>query len=373
MKIPENEYSFDSFLSYLADHEMRVFGGGERKQWLKVYLVYAQTDWKELFKGFPQKKLGELTKIAMQAKSVSKPVDFYVHEWSPGILVFFTSSRKKEYEKTLRKFIWSNRGITEMWIPRTLFTEVRNFLLEKYSGIIYSFISRRYRSSRVEARTRPDVDRRLSYTGDDGTRVLKEVLEQYGVTPNSISFKIDNDKIQITNKGMLLFRSVNSNTLSILKELLRILTERQRKVREVSNTLRREIKTIQLGKHEIRTSIVVPGIIQLQGRTLDRVIVEHFFRQENQEFSQELDTQEDTESYEFSFIDTSIKEGSFSFTATVVDDLKGTMFGLSGSSDRMILVPMHRTTFESFIRFYKLVMENLDEEAKFDVIAPKTA
>jgi hypothetical protein len=155
-----------------------------------------------------------------------------------------------------------------------------------------------------------------------------------------------------------------------------MVTENQRRVREVSSSLRRDTKAIQLGKHEIQTPLVVPGVIKLQAK-LDRSIVEHFFKQENliDESRDEFGIEHVEEAYgtEFSFIDTSIREGSFSFSATVVDDIKGTVFGLSGSTDRMILVPMHRTTFESFIRFYKLVIESLDEEAKFDVLSPKTS
>jgi hypothetical protein len=371
MRIPEGEYRFDTFLDYLAKNEMKVFGGGERKQWLKVYLVYAREGWEEMFQEFPRKKLGDLLRIVMQARALSKPVEFYVHELGPGILVFLTSSRREEYEKTLQKFIRLNRGITEMWIPRQLLTDVRNYLLDKYQAVIYGFISRRNRLSKVPAKLRPNFDRRLSYTGDDGTRLLKEVLDFYGVMPTSISFRVGTDKLQITNRGMLLFRSVNIRTVAVLKELLSIITARERKVREVSGTLRRDTKAIQLGELQIQTPVVVPGIIKLEEKKLDRNTVEHFFKQEDiVETEPELGLPEEASGREFSFIDTSIQEHSFSFSATVVDDLKGSMFGLSGSADRMILVPMHRTTFESFIRFYRLVNESLDEEAKFDVLSP---
>jgi hypothetical protein len=371
MRIPEGEYKFNEFLEYLAKNEMKVFGGGERKQWLKVYLVYARDEWEQLFMEFPRKKLGDLTRISMQARGLSKPVEFYVYEWSPGILVFLTSSRREEYEKTLQRFIRFNRGITEMWIPRYLLTNVRNYLLDKYQAVIYSFISRRGRMSKFPARLRANFDRRLSYTGDDGTKVLKEVLDFYGVMPTSISFRIASDKLQITSRGMLLFRSVNLRTVEILKEVLSMVTKSQLRVREVSSTLRRDTKAIQLGKLEIRTPVVVPGIIKLEEKKLDRQTIEHFFKQEEAiETPSEFEQVEELEGKEFSFIDTSIREGSFSFSATVVDDIKGSMFGLSGSADSMVLVPMHRTTFESFIRFYRLVTESLDEEARFDVLSP---
>lgn len=379
MKIPEANYTFESFVRYLVDNERKVFGGGERKRWLKVYLVHAREDWEELFHGLTQTKLGDLRRISMQAKGLPGAVEFYVYEWSPGILVFLTSSRKEEYEKTLKRFIRFSRGITEMWIRPSLFLNVRNHLLDNYHAVVYNFISRRGPFSKTPARIRPGVDRRLSYSGDDGTEVLKEVLGFYGVLPDSISFLVENDKLQITSNGMLLFRSVNERTAQIMTELLRILTEPQRLVRKVSDSLRRGTRTITIGKAEIRTPVVVPGIIRFQTTKLDRNAIEQFFRQEIREVSQESSPVEESpefveelEAREFSFIDTSIREGSFSFSATAVDDLRGTMFGLCGTSDYMILVPMHRTTFESFLRFYRLVTESLDEEAKFDVLAVDT-
>jgi hypothetical protein len=320
----------------------------------------------------PQKKLGAIVKLNMQAGA--RTVEFYVHEWGPGILVFFTSSCKEEYEKTLRRFIRFNRGITEMWISPTLFSKVRSHLLEKHEAVIYSFISRRSLLSKTPARLRPDFDRRLSYTGDDGTRVLKEVLDFYGVLPDSISFRVGMDKLQVASNGMLLFRSINKNTIQIMRELLSILTEPQKEFRDVSDALRRDTRTIQVGKMEFRTPVVIPGIIRLHGKRLDRNVIERFFKQETAyaiDDSYEPRMAEDIEPREFSFIGTSIPENALSFSAIVVDDIKGTMFGLSGTSDNMVLVPMHRTTFESFVRFYKLVIENLDEEARFDVLTSK--
>jgi hypothetical protein len=372
MKIPDDQYTINTFTQYLVDNERRVFGGGERKQWLKVYLVYARQQWDQLFREFPQTNLGALRKIAMPMGTPAKPIEFYVHEWSPGFLLFFTSSRREDYEKTLKKFIRRHRGITEVWIPPDLFGKVRSHLLSECQATIYSFISRGSPLSETAANVNPDFDRRLSYTGDDATEVLKEVMHTYGVIPKSISLKVQTDKLQITNNGMLLLYSVNERSIQILMELVRIVTDRQRKVREISGQLRRETRTMQTGGLEFRTPVVVPGIITLQSRRLDRYAVERFFGQlgmDKEGTSFELE-QEELEPREFSFIDTSIKEGSFSFSAAVVDDVKGTMFGLTGSTDQMTLVPMHRTTFESFVRFYKLVIETLDEEAKFDVLPP---
>ncbi|MGC1928439.1 MAG: hypothetical protein WA667_05645 [Candidatus Nitrosopolaris sp.] len=66
-------------------------------------------------------------------------IDFYIYQWVPGLLLIFTSSTEKDYEKN------SKRGITESWIKPSVFQEMKDFLVEKYDAEIYRFISRRYR------------------------------------------------------------------------------------------------------------------------------------------------------------------------------------------------------------------------------------
>jgi hypothetical protein len=370
MNIPKSEYSLDQFLGYLVEHEQEVFGSEDRKQWLKIYLVHAKKDWKPLFEKFVTTQFGQLYRISMSARGLSHPVEFYVHEWRKGFLMFFTSSRREEYEKTLSKFIRRNRGISEMWISSDVFAKIRNHMLETFDARIYKFISRRTPLSETPADFRPDFDRRFSYTGEDATIVLKEALKYYGVVPDSISFRVGEQKLQVTSNGMLLFLSVNDLSIKILQGILALLVDPQSEIRDVADSLGQYTEILRLGHAKITAPFVRPGIIKLENVKLNRYVIERFFKQEEPVGSHTYVFGPAEGKPEFSFINTSVREGSFSFSATVVDDIKGTMFGISGSTDQMTLVPMHRTTFESFIRFYKLVIEGLDKEANFNVFAP---
>jgi len=372
MKVAKSQYTFDQFVNYLVENEQEVFGSGERKQWLKVYLIHAKEDWKPLFEKFHQTKLGEILKISIQTEDLKKPVDFYIYEWSPKFLMFFTSSRREEYEKTLSKFIKFNRGISEMWINPDIFLKVKNYLLDEYHANVYKFISRRSSLSEIYAELRPDVDKRLSYTGEDATTVIKEVQKSYGVVPDSISFRIGFQKIQITSSGMFRFLSVNELSINILRDILKVLTDPQKMIRTVADSICSKTKVVRIGETSVPTVDVVSGIIKLQNIKLNKYIVEKFFKQENVFIKRPREFWSSEEEIEFSFINTSIMEGSFSFSATVVDDIKGTMFGIIGSTDQLTLIPMHRTTFESFLRFYRLIIESLDNDARFNVLPSST-
>jgi hypothetical protein len=72
---------------------------------------------------------------------------------------------------------------------------------------------------------------------------------------------------------------------------------------------------------------------------------------------------------EFSFVDKTILEGSLSFSGTVIDEYKGTIFGLSGGENEILLIPKHHTTFESFVRFYRMIVEKIDDEAELSLLS----
>lgn len=75
---------------------------------------------------------------------------------------------------------------------------------------------------------------------------------------------------------------------------------------------------------------------------------------------------------DFSFVDTSISEQPLIFTATVVDETKRTIFGISGNENELTIIPKHRVTFESFIGFYNFVIENFDQGAKMRLFSEIT-
>jgi hypothetical protein len=58
-----------------------------------------------------------------------------------------------------------------------------------------------------------------------------------------------------------------------------------------------------------------------------------------------------------------VSKDATSFSATVVDDIKGTLFGVTGGNNEIILVPKHRTSFESFLSFYERIVESFDQSA----------
>jgi hypothetical protein len=370
VKIPPGEYTLDSFLEYLADNTNELFTREERK-WLKVYLIFVERDWLKLFEQFAPTKLGDIFHVSIGANALAN-IDFYVYERAPGLLMFFTSSTEEDYERSLKRFIESTRGITEMWIPPARIEDAKALVLSQYSGKIYRFIGRRSTITPTPARIRPEYNRRISYSGMDAQETLKEMQETYGIIPFSIDFSVGDDSFKITNDGLFVLRTINERTLKIMSDVVDVMLGKQLKMQKLTQGVTATTELFQIGQKMFRVPEIVAAKVYLKTQRLNAVWVERFFGRRRDVFTEELKLQ-DSEPSEFSFIDTTILEGSLVFSATVIDEFKGTIFGLSGGENEILLIPKHNTTFESFVRFYRLIVEDLDKDAELSILSEQIA
>lgn len=92
------------------------------------------------------------------------------------------------------------------------------------------------------------------------------------------------------------------------------------------------------------------------------------------DFSRMVDVRFIRRSRRFSCVDVLEKEGphkhrkeNWSIVCTVVDEKKGTVFGITATPTNIVISPQHRTNPESFVDFYLMVRRNIPEgvTAKF--------
>lgn len=350
-------------MEFIVKNRDEVFGEKQERKWLKAYLLYILKDWSTIFSGLNMEHLGEITRISFVTGNESF-ADFYIYQWEPGLILMFTSSTKEEYEKTLKQFILSTKGITESWIRPTILEQMKAFLIEKYDAKVYRFIGRRYRHWKYPAQLRPNYNRRHSYSGEDANETLKEMQHLYGIIPSSIDIRIDDWKMQINRNGLFIIRYINRKSLGILQEIVERIVAEQMRIRTTSEKFNIQTRNLTAGTKEIKIPGIIAGKITLPNTTLSETIVQRIFHPS--EFYDMGDSEGDNEEMEekFSFIDTYVSEGPLIFTATVVDEDKGTVFGLSGTDNEIAIIPKHRITFESFIKFYNLITLYFDDEAK---------
>jgi hypothetical protein len=372
MNIEEREYSTDQFKGYLIQNTEEVFCDDNRKKWLKIYsLLVGDEPWKNnLFKDDELKKLGDIYKITPKLKTATKsefdmsedidsidiaPSDdddeevYFVEEYCPGLLLFYTSANDEHYRKTLGDRVKKTIGTTRMWLKPEHFQTLWKGIIKDTGGYVYRFTSRRGLIDDTPSKIRPNYRRRFSYTGDDASQTIEEIEEMYGVTPESIYLQAnENLKMHITNDGLFSAQDASTEALNYFFKYLDLMKEEILTLRRITKSLRYN---------------VIPGRENLQFASIDAGEISL-----NNEINADQIGSLINEMNNFSFLDKSIQVGSLNFTSTVVDDLKGCVFDVCASERKISIVPKYRVTFESFIDFYRGIVESIDENAKLTLV-----
>ena len=349
--------SFESFLEQLAENPDIVFENSQRKNWLKVDLLVADSNWQKLFHDYNLVKHGELYYFQMKNDKVA---EYYVYEIKEGILVVLSMSNRDEYKSTLQSFIKKTRGINPAWIPANSFRETIDFIQSNYRSKIYSFTSRRSIHSKHSAKIRGDFNRSMRYSGNDADDAINELKELYGVTPTIVDFNIESKKIRITNDGFILIRKFNLRLLHMVVEIIDRAISDSIELRKISKQISYQEKETW---NSFDVTKLISGKIVFNGNP-DTMLISRLFKDYN---DIDLNTDKNTELPKFSFINSNLSEKPLNYSAIAVDEEKGIIFGISGNSKQLVLVPKHKTSFESFINFYRLINETVDESSNLQL------
>ena len=174
-------FQFDSFLENLSKTPSDVFTEPEQRKWLKIDLITAEDKWQCLFEDGDLEKRGDVYYLKMPNND--SLVEYYIYEIKKGLLMFFSLSRREEYNSTLKPFVKYTPGITNMWFPFESFESTINFIKTRYLANIYAFTARRPWSSRHPAKIRGNVSRTIRYSGEDADYSLDELEKTMACYP----------------------------------------------------------------------------------------------------------------------------------------------------------------------------------------------
>jgi hypothetical protein len=351
MQVEDQEYTREEFKKYIIDHSDEILKGDPRRRWLKIYCILVSDDnWKNnLFNNAELKKLGDIFKVSKKNVEENKKEQYYIEEYCPGLLLVYNTATDENYERHIGDAIDHNIGTTRMWMKPDVFDIFWRGILSETDGLIYRFASRRSSIESASCKLRPEYFRRVNYTGNDGTQTLAEFEEQYGVSAESVYMQIDtNLKIHVTNDGLFSSQQISSLALDVFLKYLENIKDKILEMRDISQALKFEITDDQI----VKTILVEPGVIKFSEIEMDQTL--------SQQMIKSMDG--------FSFIHVHEEFGSFSLIATVIDEMKGSIFDINASNSEILIVPKFRVTFESFIKFYRGIVEAIDENAVFSLI-----
>lgn len=145
---------------------------------------------------------GDLHLLAAHKGSSAIPYYVYLDEDFPVFLT--TANITDEMPATIESFLRSDPNLGRFWLSMEQIDLLRAEITRNYDDLLIPFFTG-HRSGYMEipAEKRDQIERTISYWGDDGRQAYKEMRTKYGVLPTNIVFERPNHfKFGIKQEGV---------------------------------------------------------------------------------------------------------------------------------------------------------------------------
>ncbi len=275
-----------------------------------------------------------------------------------GLLLCFTDAKKYAIDETIGNIADISTGIYYMFISPKIFEDIRSRILEEFpDATCFYFSAKHFPQFARKGETRPHIERTIIYHGDDALQALEEVQQYYGVSPRIMRYRIpDLGSYEINNTGYFTLSRTEElvparRFLLSLVDLASVHVLRSRQIIERSDfvliPLRTEQKTFEIPK-------LLPWVVRF-GKKLD--------------FSDAQSLLEGMVNNGYTIFNYVMAEGSFRLNGMVIDEKKGNLFTIDVDSEKMIIAPRGKISFDAFLRFFATVVENFDPQAAIEEFA----
>jgi hypothetical protein len=356
MRIPEGEYTVESFLDTVSSLGRKVLSEEDARNEIKMFFYITDLeDPLSLFSTLRTKRMGEVLQVQvprdMERDDDEHPDNYYALQYDDNIVLLVSSVTLKRHHPNVGRHISTSPGITDMWLNPSIVLGVLDDLEERYPSMrIGNLIARRNPGDGSDCVHRPGFERRVNYTGQDGLDVLKELRHYYGVHPVKVNLDLaPKVNLNLYEEGYFVLRDINRETVSEVRHILSLVRDDVLSLYSTAKQMRFEATLSETRMGTVSTPVIHAGEVTFASGPVTGPVAEEFVRG----------------SPDFSFVDVTLEEGSLNLSAIVIDEVRNAVFDVSGTEDRLAIVPKSDAPFDSFIRFYRYVTESLDSRASF--------
>jgi hypothetical protein len=268
------------------------------------------------------------------------------------LLLCFTDEKTDAIDQTIGQVADTSTGIYYMFIGPRIFQEIRSKIMEEFpKAACFYFTAKHFAQFARKGETRPSIDRTIIYHGDDALQALEEVQQYYGVSPRIMRYRIpDIGSYEIKNTGYFTVMNpvapfpANKFLLS-LADFASVHVLRSRQIIERADfvliPLKTQQKTFEIPK-------LRPWILKF-GKQLD--------------FSDGEFLLESMVNNGYTVFNYVLAQGSFRLNGMVLDEKKHSLFTIDADSEKMIIAPRQKVSFDAFLRFYATIVDAFDPQA----------
>jgi hypothetical protein len=262
-----------------------------------------------------------------------------------GSPTFLTLNSHDDFHRTADKIIRNCEGIYSMWFPPDSMALLKDRILDEEGSKLVAFEGKKFgRERKYEEERRPDTRREGEYRAPDAATTLEERKKEYGITPTHLYF-------EWPTKGDFHFRDEGEFVLTRGDPVFFFNEVVTPGLKEI-DPLNTAIKASEL--HIVEQQ----GFQQIQKETLE---IELESPLKYNEVDDLIGDMKNDGFYPYSY---QAAEGSLLLNGRIVDEASGGMISLSTDGEVLSVLPRYDSGFDSLLRFYRFVVEQVDADAK---------
>lgn len=324
---------------------------GDQRNNFRVICLTTDLSWEDLlllFEGrFEITEQGEFHELHGTYKKHDQLYHVYLYLYrhpETGTPIVLTLNSHDDFRRTAHRTITGTQRIHYVWFPPDEMALIQDEILDSEGCKLTGFEGEKFgRQRKYEEERRPEVRRKSEYHGDDAADTLEERKKEYGITPIHLYFKWP-------TKGEFHFRDEGEFVLNngdpefFVNEIVTPMLK-------TVNPLNTAIKASEL--HIVEKQ----GVEQIEKHTLEIKLKSPL------EYDERGDVLEQMKEKGFFPYSVQTAQGSLLLNGRIVDEESGGMMSLSTDGKIMSVLPRYDSGFDSLLRFYRFVVEEVDSEA----------
>jgi len=380
LDIPDVIYTYEHFINNLVNLELSSYHTLKIACFLTEYETWdvgatSLTDVLER-NGFKIHNLGEIKKGIIEyfvneddeteseeeaeekhinSNGLSRVFYFYLDNENK-ILYSFTDIKIKLIKKIFGKIVNYEPNIYSLFIGASAFYHIiRNINdIDETSECVY-FTAKHLPTYVTKGKNRSDKERTFVYYGSDGDGVdtLFELRDLYGVLPRIMRFRLrDIGVLEIQNIGVFTaYKEYNAEISRIkLLEIIEVLVGYILKQKQILTDSKYTLIPIKTKYRTFNVPQIKPWSIRF-GSNFEDGAMDNI-----------LDILKDGDFPIYNYV--SETGGSFRISGMVADGRKNSSFSVRINNKGMLVAPLENCNFDTFMRFYELVVEYLDPQSE---------
>lgn len=343
--VSDNELTATTLDDLLQEAAAKL--GQDERGRFRVICLSTGLSWKELLQRvrgyFTETVQGDFRQLYTSYYKLKKKFHVYLYMYQhpeTGTPIIFTLNSYDDFRRTSKRMIEKTEDLYTLWIRPNEMAKLREEILDAEGIRLTGFNYDTFGKDEHKGERRPGYKRKGSHDSEDAEHVLEEWKLEYGISPTQLRFDLPTKgEFHFSNDGE--FVLTEGDTRFLYEEVVESALSKAYPLNE----------TVQSSEIKVTNE---RGIDQIEERSLEMTIKDTLNYEDVDSF---VSAMKQDDFYPYSYQEA---PGSLLLSGRIMDEQNGGMISVSTDGETMTILPRYESGFDSLMRFYRFVVEQVD-------------